>query len=252
MTQARIQQLQRHRLQRPGGCRDQGTERPTSLSDELITAVTAAAVGSDAICRDLARRLTQSYGVSVARSTTDRSPPGTNWCCHHYPSARHQSWMRTGRRTSTCTTRSISWHRSMCRRSTLPSCLIETSRQSYTARGAEPSGSCSPSTCVGSDLTRHCARWSRNAPGSRDGWRRSRRTPGCKFDSWTRWVVTYRRTCDTSRSSAGPVRRMPPDPVVHRTAAPARRVVAQTVLGPRHSPRPALPPSGGSAGCRQD
>lgn len=165
MTQARIQQLQRHRLQRPGGCRDQGTERPTSLSDELITAVTAAAVGSDAICRDLARRLTQSYRVSVARSTTDRSPPGTNWCCHHYPSARHQSWMRTGRRTSTCTTRSISWHRSMCRRSTLPSCLIETSRQSYTARGAEPSGSCSPSTCVGSDLTRHCARWSRNAPG---------------------------------------------------------------------------------------
>ncbi len=75
---------------------------------------------------------------------------------------------------------------------------------------------------------------------------------GIKLTRWTRCVVTYRRTCDTSRSSAGPVRRMAPDRVVHRTAAPTRRVVVQTVLGPRHSPRPALPPSGGSAGCRPD
>lgn len=43
---------------------------------------------------------------------------------------------------------------------------------------------------------------------------------------WTRRVVTYRRTCDTHRSSAGPVRRIALDRVVDRTAATARRVVA--------------------------
>jgi hypothetical protein len=69
---------------------------------------------------------------------------------------------------------------------------------------------------------------------------------------WTRRVLTYRRTCDTIRSSAGPVRHMAPDRVAHRTASPARRVVVQTVLDPRHPPRPALPRSGGSVGCRQD
>jgi hypothetical protein len=70
--------------------------------------------------------------------------------------------------------------------------------------------------------------------------------------TWTRRVLTYRRTYDTIRSSAGPVRHMAPDRVAHRTASPARRVVVQTVLDPRHPPRPALPRSGGSVGCRQD
>jgi len=51
-------------------------ERPTSLSAELSAAVKATAVGSDVICRDLARRLAQSYGVSVAQPIYRPLPAG--------------------------------------------------------------------------------------------------------------------------------------------------------------------------------